>query len=261
VVTKSYLKYIFLIQARTNSTRFPKKVLEPVFNAKTLIEIIYNRVLLSKHAQKDNVYILTTSNKDDDIFEKLLQEKDFRYFRGEEENVYQRFYDFLSYKILDYPSIKYLVRICADNPLLEPSFIDDMINYIETGDDEPDYVSYKDRNGSPAILTHFGFFSELIKVKTFIEAKKNVRTNYDKEHVTTIFYTSDKINKHLIEMPPSLNDLPLRLTFDTKEDLIIVKEIFNKLGDKADYLEIMEFIRNRENLQLQMKNNILRNKK
>ncbi len=54
---------------------------------------------------------------------------------------------------------KSIVRICADNPFIDPVLIDRLVN---TAQAHPscDYISYCRADGRPAIMTQLGVFSE-----------------------------------------------------------------------------------------------------
>ena len=70
-------KCVLIIQARTGSTRFPKKVLANI-NGITMIEQIINRV---KRAKKiDEIVLATTKKKEDDILCKIAKKKNIFFF-------------------------------------------------------------------------------------------------------------------------------------------------------------------------------------
>ena len=116
------MKIKILIQARLGSTRLPEKVLLPIVGEITLLEFVVNRVIKSKYVSKDDIVILTTDSAKDDNLVDFLNEKGYRYFRGSEDNVYKRFYDYLINSNCDA-----FIRVCSDNPFIEPSFIDTQI--------------------------------------------------------------------------------------------------------------------------------------
>ena len=65
-------KCVLIIQARTGSIRFPRKVLAKI-NGITLVEQIINRV---KRAKKiDEIVLATTKKKEDDILCRLAEKK------------------------------------------------------------------------------------------------------------------------------------------------------------------------------------------
>ena len=77
-----------VIQARTGSKRFPKKILYKV-NNKTILEILIDRLLI--YFNKEDIYIATTTKSQDDIIIDIIKKKKVNIFRGSENNVLSRF--------------------------------------------------------------------------------------------------------------------------------------------------------------------------
>ena len=252
------MDFTYLIQARLGSTRLRGKMLLEIYNNKTLLELVYQRVLLSNNANPDNVFVLISNNPSDDIFEYYLIEKNINYFRGEEDNVYERFHNFL---ITSKIETKYIFRICGDNPLIEPIFIDEMAQYLKKNVDV-DYLSYKDHKDIPAILTHYGFFCESIKLSTFKKAKCLINNNYEKQHVTPIFYNSQYFNKKFLDMPSILKNHEYRFTVDTKEDFNNIKYILKDFKNyNYSYMDVINLVENNPVLLERMQERILLNRK
>ena len=255
------MDFQFLIQARSGSTRLPKKVLAKIYDRITLLEFVYHRVLLSNQANSENTWILTTSSSSDDSLVSFLKEKNINYYRGNEDDVFDRFEQFL---ISIDSKADYFFRICCDNPFIETTFINEMTDYIESNNsDSIDYLSYKNNKGKPAILTHWGFFCEAIKRESFLQAHKYITKSYQREHVTPIFYQSDYYQAHFLTMPSILNDKEYRLTVDTNEDLIIIESLLNKLKTiNFSYIDILNFVKDNptllNNMRINMQNNIKR---
>ncbi len=252
------MDFIFLIQARLGSTRLPEKVLMKVFDNITLLELVYKRVLISKNSRKENVFVLTSKNPIDDRLEQYLIEKNINYFRGEENNVYKRFLDFLEkYKI----DAKFIFRICGDNPFIEPLFINEMAHYL-SDNENIDYLSYKDYKNIPAILTHYGLFCEAIKLSAFKKAKSLINNEYEKEHVTPIFYHTEYFNSVFLNMPDILYGKEYRFTVDTKEDMdVIMKILKNFKNVNFSYFDILEIIKKDNFILKKMLKNIIKNGK
>ena len=61
-----------IIQARTGSKRFPKKILYKV-NNKTILEILIDRLLV--YFNKEDIYIATTTKSQDDIIIDIIKKK------------------------------------------------------------------------------------------------------------------------------------------------------------------------------------------
>jgi glutamate-1-semialdehyde 2,1-aminomutase len=113
-------KILAIIQARTNSTRFPNKILKKIGKL-SLIEILYNRISMSKRI--DQTVVATTSSYLDDSLIKILKKNQINYYRGSESDVLKRYY--LTAKKF---KADVVVRITADCPLVDPNIVDDVIN-------------------------------------------------------------------------------------------------------------------------------------
>ncbi len=219
------MNFKFLIQARLGSTRLPGKILKPVIGNITLLELIYQRVLYTKYADRDNVYVLTSDNVGDDVLINFLEQRGIKYFRGNEQNVYERFNSFLSEQN---PLPEYFFRICADNPFLEISFIDKM---CEVAIDEypADYISYVAPDGMAIIQKKYGLFCELINTNTFLGLAP-VENKYDQENVTPLLYQSGKFVTKYVAVPEEIIKKDFCLCIDTPEDLVTCRKILEKIG-------------------------------
>ena len=109
-----------IIQARTGSTRLPKKMIKKLGNEK-VIEWVIKRL---KKSKKLNQIILATSTRyEDKKLIKIAKQNEISFFTGSEKNVLKRYYD-AAKKF----KVKNIVRICADNPFISSSEVDLLIN-------------------------------------------------------------------------------------------------------------------------------------
>ena len=120
-------KYIF-IQARMSSSRLPGKVLLP-FGDSTVLQTIYEKCRCISGVK--NVVILTSTETDDDEIQELCSLNDMQIFRGSLNNVLGRFQDAARAicKAQDF-----IVRICADSPLISASLLQDFIDDLDCDD-------------------------------------------------------------------------------------------------------------------------------
>ncbi len=256
---KNNTKILFLIQARLGSRRLPNKVIRTLYENRALVELVYERITLSNYSNSNNIYVLTSDNKQDDLLVDYLKKKQINFFRGNEENVYLRYYDFLEQNS-NINDVNYFVRVCCDNPFIEPVFIDNLIDSIE---DDVDYISYYDtKNHKSAILTHLGLFVELINVQTFIKSRKLVDTKIYKEHVTPLFYNDNHFNLKYINIPEELLNNNYRFTIDTEIDFENAKIILHKLGkNDFNYKDLISVISDDDEIQKNMITQIALNSK
>jgi spore coat polysaccharide biosynthesis protein SpsF (cytidylyltransferase family) len=206
------------------STRYPGKILSRIDEKNSILGAVYRRTLLCKEATRENTYVLTTTSPKDDLLANVLDEERIKYFRGDEFDVYNRFYAFFQHLIsTNYRLPKYFIRICSDNPFIDYMSIDKMITF---SDKEYDYVSYYDyREMIPSIRTHFGIYAEMVRITTFIESVKLIDTVYKKEHVTPEFYESQRYSTKYIPIPKNIENSNIRLTVDSKQDFNNIRNI------------------------------------
>ena len=118
-----------IVQVRYGSSRLPGKVMKLLGNnenpQKNVIEHVNERLKKCKNLNK--IIFATTTNCEDDIIANFCSKNDILFYRGNENNVLERFYQTALIS-----SSKTIVRITCDCPLIDPNIVDEMIsNYIE----------------------------------------------------------------------------------------------------------------------------------
>lgn len=217
-----------IIQARTGSSRLPSKMIKPFYGNQSILEILLSRLIQVKDSQYvSNIIVATTTNPLDNSIDAICKSKKIPCFRGDENDVLQRFID-----TAEYYNAEKIIRICADNVFLDISSLMNLSMILNNSDH--DYVSFKTLDGKPSILTHYGFFAEGVKLSTLKHVVKHTKESLFHEHVTNRIYTSPDI--YDIKLYP-MNDAiigledhkKLRLTIDTLEDFEIQKKIYSDL--------------------------------
>ena len=204
-------KILAIIQARTNSTRFPNKILKKIGKL-SLIEILYNRISMSKRI--DQTVVATTSSYLDDSLIKILKKNQINYYRGSESDVLKRYY--LTAKKF---KADVVVRITADCPLVDPNIVDDVINlYFKK---KANYASNIDPPTYPD-----GLDVEVFSFNQLRIAHKQAYKKFDKEHVTPFIRNKKGIKKFNKFFKKDLSSV--RLTVDEEIDLLQIKKIFKK---------------------------------
>jgi spore coat polysaccharide biosynthesis protein SpsF len=206
-----------VIQARMNSERLPGKVLLPMEN-KPILWHIHKRLTFSK--KLDKICISTSNNSSDDPIMEFAKKNNIEIFRGSEENLISRHLG--AAKLFD---AQVIVRITADDPLIDPKIIDDLISFYEQNPDA-DFICNNKERTFPV-----GLDVEIIPIKTLkkFEAKSNDSifyeffiSNYIFEHPNQFKSIGMKLDKPLLE----------RWTLDYPEDYEFIKEIYSHLYKK-----------------------------
>ena len=117
------IKVLAIIQARLSSSRLPKKILLKI-KKKSILEIIYRN--LEKINSIDKVIVATSKNKSDKELSLYCKKKNFNFFEGSLNNVLNRFI-----KIIKIYNPKYIVRVTADCPIIDPKVLDTFIKTLK----------------------------------------------------------------------------------------------------------------------------------
>lgn len=204
------MKSVIFVQARMSSRRFPGKVMKMI-NGKRLIDIVVDMLKKSKKIKK--IVILTSKKKSDDILCNHLKKKKINFFRGNLDNVYQRYYDAINHYKVDQ-----FVRVTGDSPFINPKIIDQC--YIKNKDNKYDIVT----NVLPRSFP-IGQSVELFNSKIFKKYKNDIiqKKKY-REHITSFFYENKSFFK-IKNIYNTKNLSTLDLSINYKND---IKRLFQK---------------------------------
>lgn len=204
---------LVIIQARSNSRRFPGKILEKI-NDKPLIHHVISRCSKAKKIKK--IIVATSKNKSDNNLVQYLKKIKIQYYRGDLNNV--------ALRVLEAANIqkaRYFMRISGDSPLIDFKIIDYAIEI---------FGRYKNYD----VITNIfpknypsGQSVEIIKTKILKDNIINFNM-YEKEHLTSYFYSNNKKFK-IFNFKKNINyykNLP-KLSIDYKSDLKKIIKYFN----------------------------------
>ena len=207
-----------IIQARCESARFPNKILFK-FKNKTLIEVLLNRVKLSKLI--DKIVVVTSNDKRNLKLIKILKKNKIQYFVGSKNNVLQRY--FLAAKKFKFKTI---VRLTGDNPLIDPTLIDEFLRDFKKR--KIDYLA----DSIPPTFPD-GMDIEIFNFKSLHKINSSKSNKYEKEHVTPKIIKSSVFKKKSKKLYKDYSFL--RLTVDEKKDLETVKNVLSNFNPKIDF--------------------------
>lgn len=237
------MTFVAIIQARTNSTRLPNKIFKIVEN-KPIIEHLINRL---RHSTKlNNIIIATTDQKCDDSIIAFCKQNNIDYYRGNENNVLDRYYQ--TAKLFN---VKNIVRITSECPLMDSSIVDEMINHFVENNLDFLSVEYmgKSPDGSKLFGSHGGFPDgcnpEIFKFEVLENMWKLAMYNDELEHVTPFYRKHHNVNEYKIKLKkdyPNIDLSTLHLSLDTDDDLIMIKDIYSKLYQMNNQFTIEDVI-------------------
>lgn len=161
--------------------------------------------------------IATSTDPANNALVKLCDQKGWKSFRGDENNVARRFYDALQKN-----PAEYFVRISADSPWLDPKTLQEAISLALK--EKPDLVSTVD--------TEFpsGTNVEVVRVEAFNQALCHFSKPEHLEHVTPYFYENSSKYSILKLSPPPGIDRRCKFTIDTPKEFERFSELFQMMN-------------------------------
>lgn len=167
-----------------SSQRLPGKVLLP-FRGSTVLKFLYDKCKIVSGIKK--VVVLTSKRRDDDEIERLCIANNMLVFRGSLSNVLERFQDAAKFFC---KSDDYVIRLCADSPLIDQELLSQFANTI----------SSKAYFYSTRILKNNAFFSTTGKgnnidaIRVFDLLKLRGETELIREHIIYGFDYNENFN-------------------------------------------------------------------
>jgi len=231
MVRKPHLRIIAIVQARMGSTRLPGKVLKELLGKPMLTRVI-NRSQRSKLV--DEVVVATTINPMDESIVELCEKEGYRYYRGSEVDVLDRYYR---------AALKYkgdvIVRLCSDDPLIDSEIIDMVVDEFLSHYPEADYVS----NTFPSCGFPVGLYAEAISFSALGRAWREDNNPVWREHVTPYIYRHPEQFK-LYSVKSEVDYSHMRWTVDTPEDLTFVRKIYEYFGhDNFSWKDVLRLLK------------------
>ena len=218
-----------VVQARCNSERLPGKVLLPLGGQPVVERVL--RAVLSARLISD-VILATTTNESDGPLARVTERCGVRLFRGSEQDVLGRFVAALAGN-----DAEAVVRVTADDPLLDPQVIDKVIQrYLES---PVDYASNILERSWPR-----GVDTEVISREALERSNREATLEEHREHVTIFARTRGDLFRLLNVTAPKEETWPeLRLCIDTAEDYEMIRQIFLALSFDPTRPGIGEIVR------------------
>jgi spore coat polysaccharide biosynthesis protein SpsF len=221
-----------IVQARTSSTRLPKKVLKelPYGSRITVLQQVIRRLKRSKRIEE--IIVATTTNVEDKAIVKIAQSENVKWFRGSKEDVLSRYYLAAKKNKLDT-----ILRITSDCPCIDPEIIDVIIGkHLRT---KSDYTT----NTLKRTFPH-GIDIEVINFTTLEKAFLEAKQDYEREHVSPYIYKTrpDLFQINSVKAPKRLQALDIRVTLDTEEDYVLLCAIFDYLYPRNKFFSTENII-------------------
>jgi spore coat polysaccharide biosynthesis protein SpsF len=206
-----------IIQARMGSTRLPGKVMKIIDEENPVLYYVLKQLQSSTLLEK--MVVATTILDEDDVIENYVKNMGIDVFRGNRNDVLDRYFECA--KKFD---IDVIIRITADNPLIDPTMVDGMIKKFMSN--TYDYLTNAHVRTFP-----YGTEVEIFSFKALEKAWENATKSSEREHVTQFFYNNLQLFKnHNVENSKNISNL--RWTIDRQNDFLLVKSIISKIKQR-----------------------------
>jgi len=215
------MKIGIIIQARVDSSRLPRKVLQLIDDETVLWHVINQCKEICKE-----VIVATTSRKLDDPIIKIANKAKVKSFRGSKNDVLDRYYKTAKKFQLDR-----IIRITADCPIVDPKESLKVVKQLKLNKFE--YIALDESTYPDGVDTE-GFTFTALET-----AWKNAKLRSEREHVSP-YIKKNKFRKKIITYKKNLSHL--RFTVDYKDDLKFLRSIFSKLNNKKN-IHLNEILR------------------
>lgn len=205
---------VAILQARTDSTRLPGKVLLPVGGMPLA-------VLAAKRAGNSGrtVIVATSEERTDDYFAQVVESHGLPCFRGSLANPLNRLVGALA----DLNDDTLVFRLTGDNVFPDGALLDEMARqFIERR------YAYLACNGEGSGLP-YGMSVEVTLLRHLREADREASLAHDQEHVTP--YIIRKYGANFFDKYRGYNKGLLRCTVDCLDDYLAVAAVFAGVSD------------------------------
>lgn len=208
------MRVVAIVQARTLSSRLPGKVLALIGEV-TMIERMMGQ--LKGARTLDDIVVATSGDASDDELAAHLENRGFRVFRGDHDDVLGRYAAASEWARADV-----IVRLTGDCPLHTPDTIDDVVSAFLAADVE--YASNTEPYTRPD-----GLDVEVFSRSALTLAEKQSDGGPDREHVTGFLRKSAGVRRLHYIHSSGPRGAGARWTVDDGADLDFVTEVWKRL--------------------------------
>lgn len=220
------MSVVAIVQARTSSTRLPRKVLADVAGVPMIAHTLR---ALQRTQSLDAITVATTTNADDDPVVAVAEREGIGSFRGSEHDVLRRYAGAARQS-----HAHVVVRITADCPLIDPVVVDRVVAALEP---DSDYASNVIERTYPVGLDVEALFSDVLyrldRISDSAEAREHV-TWFIREERPELFVCRSVVDEE--------DNSDLRWTVDTADDLAVVRSLFDNLNLASNPLSYREIV-------------------
>jgi spore coat polysaccharide biosynthesis protein SpsF len=209
------VKTVAIVQARTGSSRLPRKVLLPLLGEPLLTRVMRR---LGRAERLDESVVATTVDAADDPIADLAVREGWPVVRGSVDDLLDRYVEAARARDADV-----VVRITSDCPLIDPAIVDETVSVYEAG--ECDYAA----TGLEPRTFPRGLDVEVVARAALEQAWRDDTDPAWREHATPYIYRHPELFR-LCRVASQEDRSAHRWTVDTPEDYELVRRIYEALG-------------------------------
>lgn len=212
------------------SSRLPGKVLLEIEGQSMLARVVGRA---GRARTIDRVIVATTTRPQDDPLAEHARALGVDVFRGEEDDVLDRYYRAAAEYALDV-----VVRITSDCPLLDPDLTDAVVRLLLDAKGPVDYAANTLRRTYPR-----GLDVEAVPFATLERVWREAVSFHERAHVFPYLYEHPELF-HMAGTADAVDRSEMRWTVDTAEDLAFVRAVCRAIGAREfgwiDVLKTLE---------------------
>jgi len=237
------MSIIVIVQARMGSSRLPGKMIKDICG-KPLLERVLERVRAAKTVTDFIVAIPDTKN--DTVLGDIAKQCDFLCFRGDEQDVLDRFYQAAITLMPTITDEDIIVRVWADNPFIAPEEIDRLIAFYQSG--SYDFAF----NHRPFLHNRYpdGLGAEILKFSLLRHMWQMTQKQAHREHVCQ--YVWDAMEEFAVGIVPAPDEIAapsIKLDVDTDADFQWVSTLYTQLISAHDIVMCAQHEREAHNIK------------
>jgi len=224
------LNSVTIIQARTNSARFPAKALLPINGVPMALLAALRASNSGRH-----VIVATSTESSDDALFNMLSSQGIHCFRGSLNNTLNRFTSALR----DYDDETIVTRLTADNVFPDGMFLDQIEAMFVAQS-----LSYLTSTGEGTGLP-YGMSAEVMRLKHLRAAEKEAVSNYDREHVTP--HIARSFGRTVFSKYSLLDSEKYLCTIDSLDDYLAILAVVENFSDiiNESFLSLIDSLKGR----------------
>lgn len=229
------------VQARLNSSRLPKKMLQPLYKDKTIIYMVLQAIVENMPNYLTKVILVPYGEKQ--YFKEVAEEFHFDVLQGPEDDVLGRFINGL----INYPNVDAVIRCCADKVVY-----DEIHQAIILAEHEQCRSAMTHIIDDPIrSVTAEVYSANSLTLANEVYPWREYIWRPKRGHIKPLFTENFNFwNINTISIAEHFKKKPIDISIDTEEDLERMKKLFSDLysGSALDFVDVLKWFDKNEKI-------------